>query len=224
MDNYRIRILPIPRLWGGVAYGLRDGNHINPVNPASYTAIDSLTFLFDAGLTLQNTNFSEGANRLNAKNSSFDYVAMQFRVQRWMAMSIGLLPYSNVGYSMDRYTEGDDDTPANTQHFFGDGGFHQLYLGMGFRVMRNLSVGVNASYFWGGMDRSMNVIYVNTSNYNYTDTLHLSARDYKLDFGIQYTQPWGRKRVMTVGAVYSPKKNLNSHSYLGIATGSGTSQ
>jgi len=209
---------------GGVAYGLRDGNHINPVNPASYTAIDSLTFLFDAGLTLQNTNFSEGANRLNAKNSSFDYVAMQFRVQRWMAMSIGLLPYSNVGYNMDRYTEGDEDTPANTQHFFGDGGFHQLYLGMGFRVMRNLSVGVNASYFWGGMDRSMNVIYVNTSNYNYTDTLHLSVRDYKLDFGIQYTQPWGRKHVMTVGAVYSPKKNLNSHSYLGIATASGTSQ
>ena len=43
---------------GGIAYGLRDGSHINPLNPASYTAIDSLTFLFDGGFSMQNTNFS----------------------------------------------------------------------------------------------------------------------------------------------------------------------
>ena len=34
---------------GGIAFGLRDGAQINPTNPASYTAIDSLTFLFEGG-------------------------------------------------------------------------------------------------------------------------------------------------------------------------------
>ena len=38
---------------GGIAYGLRNGYQINASIPASYTAIDSLTFLFDAGMTLQ---------------------------------------------------------------------------------------------------------------------------------------------------------------------------
>ena len=45
---------------GGIAYGLRNGYQINASNPASYTAVDSLTFLFDAGMTLQNANFKEG--------------------------------------------------------------------------------------------------------------------------------------------------------------------
>ena len=34
---------------GGIAYGLRDRYQINFANPASYTAVDSLTFLFDGG-------------------------------------------------------------------------------------------------------------------------------------------------------------------------------
>lgn len=59
---------------GGIAYGLRNGYQINASNPASYTAVDSLTFLFDAGMTLQNANFKEGNIKTNAKNSSFDYL------------------------------------------------------------------------------------------------------------------------------------------------------
>ena len=42
---------------GGIAYGLRNGSQVNAANPASYTAVDSLTFIFDAGLSLQNANF-----------------------------------------------------------------------------------------------------------------------------------------------------------------------
>ena len=45
---------------GGIAYGLRDKYQVNFANPASYTAIDSLTFIFDGGISLQNTNFSNG--------------------------------------------------------------------------------------------------------------------------------------------------------------------
>ena len=75
---------------GGIAYGLRDKSQTNVVNPASYTAIDSLTFIFDGGITMQNTNFSDGTFKTNAKNSSFDYITMQFRLGKWCAMSLGL--------------------------------------------------------------------------------------------------------------------------------------
>ena len=44
---------------GGIAYGLRNGYQINAANPASYSAVDSLTFLFDFGMSLQNSNFVE---------------------------------------------------------------------------------------------------------------------------------------------------------------------
>ena len=78
---------------GGIAYGLRNGLQVNAANPASYTAIDSLTFIFDIGLSLQNANFKENGVSTNAKNSSFDYIAMQYRLCKRMGMAIGFLPY-----------------------------------------------------------------------------------------------------------------------------------
>lgn len=200
---------------GGIAYGLRDGSQINPLNPASYTAIDSLTFLFEGGFTLQNANMSLGNTKLNAKNSSFDYVAMQFRMRKWLAMSIGLLPYSNVGYTVGQSNLATETTPDNTQTFTGDGGLHQLYAGIGVKVLKNLSVGANVSYFWGDINRTSAILYPsNSSAYSYSEVTQTSISDYKIDLGIQYTQQIANKHAVTLGAVFSPKMNLNNDTYI----------
>ncbi|WP_294554722.1 hypothetical protein [uncultured Bacteroides sp.] len=200
---------------GGIAFGLRDGAQINPLNPASYTAIDSLTFLFEGGVSLQNMNVSGGGVKLNAKNSSFDYLAMQFRLHPRIAMSVGLLPFSNVGYSVsDSQTsteQGTNNTLNYTRSFTGDGGLHQLYGGIGVKVLKNLSVGVNASYFWGDITRTRTIIYPETSeSSSYIQQTGVSISDYKLDFGAQYTQEFSKKHSVTIGAVFSPKHKLNN--------------
>ena len=194
---------------GGIAFGLRDGAQINPLNPASYTAIDSLTFLFEGGVSLQNMNISGSGVKLNAKNSSFDYLAMQFRLHPRIAMSIGLLPFSNVGYSVSDSKV--DNGVSQTRSFTGDGGLHQLYGGIGVKVLKNLSLGVNASYFWGDITRTRTVIYPATSeSYSYIQQMGVSISDYKLDFGTQYTLDFNKKHSMTIGAVFSPKHKLNN--------------
>lgn len=195
---------------GGIAFGLRDGAQINPLNPASYTAIDSLTCLFEGGVSLQNMNISHNGVKLNAKNSSFDYLAMQFRLRPWLAMSIGLLPFSNVGYDVsDTRTTKDGLTYA--RNFTGNGSLYQMYGGLGVKIKKNLSLGVNASYFWGDIDRLQTMFYPGMSSnvYSYRKKTGLSVSDYKLDFGLQYTMALGKDRSMTVGAVYSPKHELN---------------
>lgn len=200
---------------GGIAYGLRDGSQINPLNPASYTAIDSLTFLFEGGFTLQNANMSLGNTKLNAKNSSFDYVAMQFRMQKWLAMSIGLLPYSSVGYTVGQSNLATETTPNNTQTFSGDGGLHQLYAGIGVKVLKNLSVGANFSYFWGDITRTSAILYPsNSSAYSYSEVTQTSISDYKIDLGAQYTQQIAKKHAVTLGVAFSPKKDLNNDTYI----------
>ena len=194
---------------GGIAFGLRNGSQINPLNPASYTAIDSLTFLFEGGVSLQNMNVNSNGEKINAKNSSFDYLAMQFRLHPRIGMSVGLLPFSSVGYNIsDTKTESDLTT---TRSFTGDGGLHQLYVGLGVKVLKNLSLGVNASYFWGDLTRSLTVLYPNNSAAaSYIEQTEASVSDYKLDFGLQYTQNLGKKHSVTLGAVYSPKHKLNN--------------
>ena len=200
---------------GGIAFGLRDGAQINPLNPASYTAIDSLTFLFEGGVSLQNMNISGGGVKLNAKNSSFDYLAMQFRLHRRLAMSIGLLPFSNVGYTVaDTQTATDPatgNTTAYARNYTGDGGLHQLYVGLGVKVFKDLSVGVNASYFWGDITRSRTIYYPNVSGaYNFVQQATASVSSYKLDFGAQYTKDIDKKHSVTLGVVYSPKIKLGN--------------
>ena len=76
----------------GVALGFRDGNRINMQNPASYSAIDSLSFIFDVGLTLQNVNFKSGGNSINAHNTTLDYINAGFRLCPGLGFSFGLIP------------------------------------------------------------------------------------------------------------------------------------
>ena len=86
------------RAMGGIGYGLRSSKQINPLNPASYTSIDSMTFIFDFGASAQLSWFDDGQNKQNNYNGNIEYLAMQFPLHKRVAMSVGVLPYSYVGY------------------------------------------------------------------------------------------------------------------------------
>lgn len=195
---------------GGTAYSLRDKVQINPLNPASYTAMDSLTFVFEGGLSFQNGNYSDGTTKLNAKNSSFDYLALKFRLKKWMAMSAGVLPVSNVGYNLRETNTGYDNPEANNSIVrYGDGGLHQVYLGMGFIPMKNLSVGFNVSYLWGTINNNTEIAYGdNTIKKRYKET---SLKGLKLDFGAQYAYQLNETHGFIAGATFSPKMKLGNN-------------
>ena len=201
---------------GGISYGLRNGLQINASNPASYSAVDSLTFIFDIGMSLQNANFKEGNIKTNAKNSSVDYIAMQYRLYNRMGMSIGFLPYSTVGYSMDHentVTSDDNISTSATQSYSGEGGLQQVYVGLGFKVLDNLSIGANFSYLYGDIIHTVGTIFDNANAFSSSRSHQISVSDYKLDFGVQYTQKINEKNKINVGAVYSLGHELNSTGY-----------
>ncbi|MBQ7422092.1 MAG: hypothetical protein IJV27_08125, partial [Prevotella sp.] len=79
----------------GLAYGFHEHNQVNYQNPASYSAIDSLSFIFDAGISLQLTNFNENGRKLNAKNADFEYAVAAFRAAKHLGVSFGIVPYTN---------------------------------------------------------------------------------------------------------------------------------
>ena len=70
------------RAMGGVGYGLRSPKQINPMNPASYSCMDSLTFLFDFGVAGQLSWFDDGNARQNDINGNVEYIAMQFPIHK----------------------------------------------------------------------------------------------------------------------------------------------
>ena len=201
---------------GGVGYALRNGNHINIMNPASYTAADSLSFKFDVGMGWNISNFKEGGYTNKAKNSTFDYIAMQFRLHPRIGFTLGFVPYSTVGYNFSQtysLENGNETTATNT--FTGDGGLQQVFLGLGFKIFKNLSVGANIGYFYGTIDYQSNISFSTTSDQTVTYN-HIRVKSYKADFGLQYTQDINKDNNITLGLSYGLGHDLNSTGTKGI--------
>ena len=195
---------------GGVGYGLRSSKQINPLNPASYSCMDSLTFLFDFGASGQVSWFYDGTNKQRQMNGNVEYIAMQFPITRRLAMSIGLLPYSYVGYDFgESRTEGG---LSWGESFRGEGGLSDAYLGLSYDIWKKrLSIGVNAGFLFGNITHSRNLIFPSSTG---ADDVYRNQRyeirDYKLVFGIQYTHPLSKTEHVTVGFVYSPGNKLHT--------------
>lgn len=207
----------------GLSQGWREGNTVNFGNPASYSGIDSLTFVFDAGVSGQITNFNENGRKVNANNTSFDYAIGAFRLFKHVGVAFGVMPYSNVGYSYsNESTIGTDTSTGDTETtctntYSGDGGFHQAFIGIGVEPIKtshtSISIGVNASYVWGDYTKSVinsySDAYVNTLSKYYKSDVH----SYKLDIGMQWRQRLSPKDWLTVGATISIGHDMGSDPY-----------
>ena len=195
----------------GLGLAFREHNQVNPLNPASYSAVDSLSFIFDIGVNGSITNFKEGGKKVNASNADFDYVTAAFRACRHVGVSFGLLPYSNVGYkySANGYMN-TDRLVSYTNTYRGSGGLHQVYLGAGWEVLKNLSLGANVSYMWGNIERAVTNEYSDASVNTLRKYYMATVNNYKLDFGVQYTYPLNKKDQLTVALTYSPGHKLGT--------------
>ena len=188
----------------GTAYAMRHGKQVNSKNPASYSAIDSLTFLFDVGLSLQHGNLSQSGRKANAENTSIDYLNMGFRVAPRLGMSFGLMPFSTVGYKTmyEKPLSGTVGEVKQTGTYSGDGGMHEVYGGLGWAPLKSLSLGANIGYLWGNLEHS-------TTQQQY----QAEIRTYKASFGLQYVQPLGKKQTLTLGFTYGLGHRVNRTAY-----------
>jgi hypothetical protein len=196
---------------GGVAMGFRDGQSINVANPASYSAVDSLTALFDLGLSLYNANFKMGNLQSNAKNSSFDYFAFHFRAAKGIGIAVGVLPYSNINYNFSSTPKqlGNTENITSSQSFTGEGGLHQVFIGTGVEIFKPLSLGFNLSYLYGSYTHSMSNTFNETNIYSVQRKYTADINTYMVDLGLQYTFEINKKDKITLGAAYSLGHDIN---------------
>jgi len=194
----------------GVGLAYRKGNVVNTLNPASYSAVDSLTMIFDVGLSGQITNFKEGNTKVNAKNADFEYLVGSFRLMPKVGASFGVLPLSNIGYSYSASTYLNETYGTVSETYSGSGGLHQAFIGLGWNVVKNLSVGANVSYVWGTYERSVSTSsssYVNTLSKDYT----CNVNSYYIKLGAQWVKPLNTTDVLTLGATVGLGHDLHSN-------------
>ena len=202
----------------GLGIGLRAGTMVNTLNPASYSAIDSLTMIFDLGMMGQITNFKEGGVKKNAKNANFEYAVALFRVMPRMGVSVGVLPITNIGYNYTSESTFDDpsDITGNTRltgttSYLGDGGLREAFVGVGYELVKGLSIGANIGYMWGSYSKIATMSYSDENAKSYTKTYEATIKSYKLDLGIQYQHLLGKKDLLTVGGIFGLGHRLNGN-------------
>ena len=201
------------RNMGGVGIAMTGGRQINVMNPASYAGIDSLTLLWDIGLDLTRLWSKEnGGTTGKSFGGGLDYLTLQFPLGKRMGGSIGLVPYSSVGYSFGGDVNDNKGNVIGTTSYTGAGGINELYLGLSGRVFKGFTVGANFSYQFGSIINDSYVLNESqTANALFEQSMEI--RDWNVLIGVQYTKEFRQLHKFTLGATYSPKKDFHGKTW-----------
>lgn len=202
------RATSMQRQMGGVGIAMNSGRQINVMNPASYAAIDSLTFLFDMGADLTMLWQKEGSVKERSTGGGLDYLTMQFPLCKFMGASIGLLPYSSVGYAFG------NDIKYGAMENQGSGGINMAYIGVAGKYA-GFSLGVNVSYNFGNIVNDVYSVPDNQSNSSLFEHV-MQIRDWDISVGMQYNKRIKKHHKIGVGVTWSPKKSLHGNTWVAI--------
>jgi opacity protein-like surface antigen len=202
------------RAMGGTGIGSRNSSSINAMNPASYSAVDSMTFMFDVGLTGLISRFSDPTGKTSKLNSNLEYLNLQFPVSKWLGFSAGLLPYSFSGYNFSRNDSVQVQSNSSTtgyEHYSelysGAGGISQVYAGLGAKLFNHVSLGVNAYYMFGDIINSRGLTFANLDPS--TQVNSIVVRNFRFRYGVQFFNTFAKKHTVTLGFIYENKAPFN---------------
>jgi hypothetical protein len=194
---------------GETSIGLRSPFHINFNNPASYTAFDSTSFVFEGGVIFNYVTLNTNTQSASRTYASVGYLTFGFPVTKWWKTTICLLPYSNVGYnvSTDAILP---DVGHTVRIYSGSGGINRFLWGNGFKLTKNLSIGINASYLFGSLTRESASTFPDSVYYaNFRQDYNITISGFYFDYGIQYTAKLKKDLKLTAGAIFGTNTKVN---------------
>lgn len=194
---------------GGIGNAIGSNRFVNPVNPASYGSIDSLSFLFNAGLYATSVTYRTTSQTQTGSHAQLSYFAAGFPVMRWWKSGISLMPYSRTGFNVIVPGQTSQGVRYN-KLFEGSGGINKFTIGNAVSPLKNLSIGLNANYVFG-RNTNASLLYFPDSNYMATTNVErrLLTSDFTLDAGLLYSLKLRSDYSLHLGLTHSFATKLN---------------
>lgn len=200
---------------GGVGVATRNRRFINYLNPAAVTARDSLSFMADFGLSQSNNVYKQGDLRSAHNTFNIYNFVMSFPIYRSSAFMVGITPFSDTGYDFSSI-ETDPDIIGQTGNIsydsYGTGSVYKVFAGAGVTLWKRLSLGAEAIYYFGNLDKVTNMDYSNSSYRSVNSGNDLMIRGTTGKFGLQYEQKLGGDVSMIIGATYRLSTSMKGNS------------
>jgi hypothetical protein len=201
---------------GGASVALRDNNSISFSNPASYSSLDTNSFIFDFGFDYGKNIMAGSSAKYKSDDLNFHHLIIGFPISRNFGVTAGIIPVSSGYYSISgEVTKKDPDYDPNIGEYIidhkGDGGVTKFFVGTGLKISKNFSVGLNLSFLSGNLTRTNQFIFG-----DYLTTFHdnniekLDIRGLNLDYGLQYTAKLKNNYFLNLGASITSGKNYKT--------------
>jgi hypothetical protein len=208
---------------GGTGYGLRSPLYLNPKNPASLTAIDSLSFLFETGVHGKYTISTTIDHSQDYWDGNLTHISMGHRYTPWLMGSYGLLPYTNIGYNLRTLKNLESETTPVYTDWNGTGGINKIFYAVGLKLNRNFSLGGEVAYYYGPINEKRTtraVVQYDNPTY-YTSNTRYWGISYK--GAMQFSANLDKKGSnLTIGGSFSPSHYLRGKSEILILQQYGT--
>ena len=200
--------LPVAyRSLGGISTGMRKNYAINPAQPASYTACDTMTFMMDVAGSVLWTRYEDNIGQHNKANGNLEYVLVQLPLyKQWLAASVGVMPYSTVGY--DFVQSGSAGPYDYTVTYTGEGGLTEAYLGVSGNLFNWVALGVNAYYMFGSVNNATALTFSDGGLNSSVMYKMMKVNNFRFRFGAQVFHTFAKEHTVILGAAYEFKKNL----------------
>jgi hypothetical protein len=197
---------PVYNALGGGVTALSSSNSVNPSNPASYTSFRANSFLFSTGGLHNTTQIQNSTDKQVVNNSAFSHLTIAFPISSKLGASFGMLPYSNIGYTLNAR-----DTVVNADMIYtGDGGLSKVYFGGAYEPFKGFSLGINASYLFGGLNRRKKLDYDDESFFDSRSNSSINLKGYYYELGLLYKKELANEKELSFGLTANNNSTLRA--------------
>ena len=197
---------PVYNALGGGVTALSISNSVNPSNPASYTSFRANSFLFSTGGLHNTTQIQNSTDKQVVNNSAFSHLTIAFPISSKLGASFGLLPYSNIGYTLNAR-----DSVVNADMIYtGDGGLSKVYFGGAYEPFKGFSLGINASFLFGGLNRRKKLDYDDESFFDSRSNSSINLKGYYYELGLLYKKELANEKELSFGLTANNNSTLRA--------------
>jgi hypothetical protein len=193
---------------GGMSV-IPDSIHMNIVNPAMYSSLKLTTYAI--GGTFSVNKLKTDSQSEKAQRTALDYLAIGIPLKK-LGIGFGLIPYSSVGYNI-KSSSTDLNSIRTDSYNKGDGGVNKVFLGFGYQITKDLSIGADAQYNFGQINtQNISILYDSNGSpiQNATKELNKSnANGVNFNTGISFKTKINKKLTLFSSGTFTPESNLN---------------
>lgn len=189
----------------GTGIAVQDPFNLNHTNPASYINIrQPISHIFELGIYASSSRLSTASSTESKSSGGLTHLNYWFKFNPRWAATIGLTPYSSMSYDIMTQRELGGSSVEYNHH--GSGNVNALKMGNAFQVAKNFSLGFNASFLFGSLNKFETVELPAGS---YTLENKFVTRKLTIDAGAQYRLSFN-KRALVIGLTAAPGIKLKA--------------